>query len=62
MHGVHWLAENRLTSQTLRLLFMHSAWTVAVIVKLVPKQVKKKKENKKQKKANASTGPKRALG
>ena len=60
VHGMHWLAENCLTSQTLRLLFMHSAWTVAITVKSVPKRVKKEKEKKEQKNANAdaNAGPK----
>ena len=58
MHDVHWLAENCLTSQTLRLLFMHSAWTVAVTVKFVPKWVEKKKEQKNTN-ADANAEPKR---
>ena len=39
---------NCLTSQTLRQLFMYSAWTVSVTVKFVPKCVKKKKNRKTQ--------------
>ena len=58
VHDVHWLAENCLTSQTLRLLFMHSAWTVAVTVKFVPKWVEKKKEQKNTN-ADANAEPKR---
>ena len=51
---------NCLTSQTLRQLFMYSAWTVSVTVKFVPKCVKKKKEQKNTN-ADANAGPKRSL-
>ena len=47
VHDMHWLAENCLTSQTLRLLFMHSAWTVAITVKFISKRMEKKKKKKK---------------
>ena len=48
MHTVHWLAENKSKkSQTLRLLFMHSAWTVTTSLTNTWKKKKKKKKNRK---------------
>ena len=63
MHGVHWLAENCLTSQTLRFLFIYSAWTVTITVKFVPKRVKKKKKkNRKTQMQMQTPGPNAHLG
>ena len=51
VHGMHWLVENCLTSQTLRLLFKHSSHNSKIYFKT--------HEKKKKKNANADTGPKR---
>ena len=40
VNGVHWLAENGLTSQILQLLFMHCS-------KICPQTHEKKKKNRK---------------
>ena len=42
MHDVHWLAEKSEKSQTLQVLFMHSAWTIAASLTNVCKKKKKK--------------------
>ena len=55
IHRTHWCAKKGRKSQTLRLLFMNNAWTVAVTMTFVSQRLKRvpKKKKKKKKKKNA---------
>ena len=46
MHGVHWWTEKDKKSQTLRLLIMHSIYTVTASLPNAWKKEKKKKKKK----------------
>ena len=54
-HDVHWLTEKCKKSQTLWLLFMHSAWTIATSLTNAWKKKKQKNAN-----TNANVVPKRS--